>query len=138
MIQDTSIDLSLFTGKDADTKKQYPATTTGEKGRGYSVIRIGKELNNYNENAFIFYNPLGYHGVPGAKYDIIKASDLSSTIDEWGPGSFYAQDGVYYYHPFGTNEKIAEALTGIFNSFNYNSFESFNSGDEVVIRTNAT
>ncbi len=138
VIQDTSIDLSLFTGKDVDTKKQYPATTTGEKGRGYSVIRIGKELNNYNENAFIFYNPLGYHGVPGAKYDIIKASDLSSTIDEWGPGSFYAQDGVYYYHPFGSNEKIAEALTGIFNSFNYNSFESFNSGDEVVIRTNAT
>lgn len=138
VIQDTSIDLSLFTGKDVDTKKQYPATTTGEKGRGYSVIRIGKELNNYNENAFIFYNPLGYHGVPGAKYDIIKASDLSFTIDEWGPGSFYAQDGVYYYHPFGSNEKIAEALTGIFNSFNYNSFESFNSGDEVIIRTNAT
>ena len=138
VIQDTSIDLSVFTGKDVDTKKQYPAATTGEKGRGYTVIRIGKELNNYSENAFIFYNPLGYHGNPGAKYDIIKASDLSSTIDEWGPGSFYAQDGVYYYHPFGTNEKIAEALTGIFNSFNYNSFESFNSGDEVVIRTNAT
>lgn len=138
VIQDTSIDLSVFTGKDVKTKKQYPAVTTGEKGRGYSVIRIGKELNNYSENAFIFYNPLGYHGNPGAKYDIIKASDLSSSIDEWGPGSFYAQDGVYYYHPFGTNEKIAEALTGIFNSFNYNSFESFNSGDEVVIRTNAT
>ena len=138
VIQDTSLDLSLLTGNDVNTKKQYPAVTTGEKGRGYSVIRIAGELNNYNENSFIFYNPLGYHGLPGGKYDIIKASDLSSVIDEWGPGSFYAQDGVYYYHPFGTNEKIAEALTGIFNSFNYNSFEAFNSGDEVVIRTNAT
>jgi len=138
VIQDTSLDLSLFTGKDVNTKKQYPAVTTGDKGRGYSVIRIAGEIDNYNENAFIFYNPLGYHGLPGAKYDIIKASDLYSTVDEWGPGSYYAQDGVYYYHPFGTNEKIAEALTGIFNSFNYNSFEAFNSGDEVVIRTNAT
>ena len=138
VIQDTSIDLSLLTGKDTATKKQYPAVTTGEKGRGYSVIRIGKEINNYDENAFIFYNPLGYYGVPGAKYDIIKASDLSFSVDEWGPGSFYAQDNAYYYHPFGTNEDIAKALAGLFNSFNYNSFEAFQSGDEVIIRTNAT
>jgi len=138
VIQDTSINLSLLTGKDEDTKKQYPAVTTGQKGRSYTVIRIGGELNNLEENAFIFYNPLGYYGLPGGKYDIIKASDLSSVIDEWGPGSFYAQDSVYYYHPYGTNEDIAKALNGIFNSFNYNSFESFQSGDEVVIRTNAT
>ncbi len=138
VIQDTSIDLSILTGKDEGTKKQYPAVTTGEKGRGYSVIRIGKELNNSSENAFVFYNPLGYYGLPGGKYDIIKASDLSFSIDEWGPGSFYAQDNVYYYHPFGTNEDIAKSLTGIFNSFNYNSFEAFQSGDEVVIRTKAT
>lgn len=138
VIQDTSIDLSLLTGKDEDTKKQYPGVNTGEKGRGYSVIRIGGEINNYSENSFIFYNPLGYYGLPGEKYDIIKASDLSFSIDEWGPGSFYAQDNAYYYHPYGTNEEIAKALTGVFNSFNYNSFEAFQSGDEVVIRTNAT
>ena len=138
VIQDTSIDISLFTGKDKTTKKQYPAVTTGDKGRAYSVIRIANQINNLSENCFIFYNPLGYYGVPGAKYDIIKASDLSFSIDEWGPGSFYAQDNAYYYHPFGTNEDIAKALTGIFNSFNYNSFEAFQSGDEVVIRTNAT
>jgi len=138
VIQDTSVDISLFTGKDTATKKQYPAVTTGDKGRAYSVIRIANQINNLSENCFIFYNPLGYYGVPGAKYDIIKASDLSFSIDEWGPGSFYAQDNAYYYHPFGTNEDIAKALTGIFNSFNYNSFEAFQSGDEVVIRTNAT
>jgi hypothetical protein len=138
VIQDTSLDLSLLTGKDSTTKKQYPAVTTGEKGRAYSVIRIGKSINNIDENAFIFYNPLGYYGVPGAKYDIIKASDLSFSIDEWGPGSFYAQDNAYYYHPIGTNEEIAKALVGIFNSFNYNSFEAFQSGDEVIIRTNAS
>ena len=138
VIQDTSIDISLFTGKDKTTKKQYPAVTTGDKGRAYSVIRIANEINNLAENCFIFYNPLGYYGVPGSKYDIIKASDLSLSVDEWGPGSFYAQDNAYYYHPFGTNEDIAKALTGIFNSFNYNSFEAFQSGDEVVIRTNAT
>jgi hypothetical protein len=138
VIQDTSVDISLFTGKDTATKKQYPAVTTGDKGRAYSVIRIANEINNLAENCFIFYNPLGYYGVPGSKYDIIKASDLSLSVDEWGPGSFYAQDNAYYYHPFGTNEDIAKALTGIFNSFNYNSFEAFQSGDEVVIRTNAT
>ena len=138
VIQDTSVDLSIFTGKDVGTKKQYPGVTTGEKGRAYSVIRINSELDNTSENAFIFYNPLGYYGSPGYKYDIIKASDLSLSIDEWGPGSFYAQDNAYYYHPFGTNEDIAKAIAGIFNSFNYNSFEAFQSGDEVVIRTNAT
>jgi hypothetical protein len=137
VIQDKSIDLSLLSGKDKSTVKQYPGVTTGEKGRAYSVIRINNELNNINENAFIFYNPLGFYGPSGGKYDIIKASDLSSVIDEWGPGSFYSQDSAYYYHPLGTKEDIAKALTGIFNSFNYNSFESFQSGDEVIIRSNA-
>lgn len=134
VIQDTSVDLSIFTGEDKTTKKQYGGNFTGEKGRAYSVIRIGGQLTNTTEDAFIFYHPLGIYGPPGGKYDIIKASDLSSVIDEWGPGSYYAQDNVYYYHPFGTNEDIAKALNGIFNSFNYNSFESFQSGDEVVIR----
>ena len=138
VIQDTSLDISLLTGKDSTTKKQYPAVTTGDKGRGYSVIKIGGELNTTSENAFVFYNPLGKYGSPGAKYDLIKSSDLSSSIDEWGPGSFYAQDGAYYYHPFGSPNKIAEALAGIFNNFKYNSFEAFTHEDEVIIRTNAT
>ena len=137
VIQNRSVDLSVFTGQDKKTRKQYPGVSTGEKGRAYSVIKVAGELNNFNENAFIFYNPLGFYGNPGEKYDIIKASDLSSSIDEWGPGSFYAQDNAYYYHPFGTNEEIASALSGVFNSFNYNSFESFSSGGEVVIRINA-
>ena len=137
VIQDTSLDLSKLTGRDTDTRKQYYGVSTGDKGRGYSVIRINNELDNYSENAFIFYNPLGAYGNPGAKYDIIKASDLSYLVDEWGPGSYYSQDGAYYYHPYGTKEDIAKALTGVLNSFNYNSFEAFQSGDEVVIRTKA-
>ena len=138
VLQDTSVDLSIFSGQDTATKKQYSGNFIGEKGRAYVVIRIGGQLNNTTEDAFVFYHPLGTYGSPGGKYDIIKASDLSSVIDEWGPGSYYAQDNAYYYHPFGTNEDIAKALNGIFNSFNYNSFESFQSGDELVIRVIAT
>jgi hypothetical protein len=138
VIQDTSVDLSIFTGEDKDTRKQYPGSYTGEKGRAHIVIRIAGELTNTNQDAFVFYHPLGSQGTPGLKYDLIKTSDLSSIVDEWGPGSFYSQDNVYYIHPFGTNEDIAKALTGLFNSFNYNSFEAFQSGDEVVIRTIAT
>ena len=138
VIQDVSLDLSLLTGKDEDTKKQYKGVSTGEKGRGYSVIRIGGTLTSNNENCFLFYNPLGAYGVPGSKYDILRASDMSSIVDEWGPGSFYSQDSTYYYHAGGTNEDIIKALTGLLNSFNYNSFEAFQSGDELVIRTKAT
>ncbi len=138
VIQDTVIDLSVFTGADSSTKKQYGGVQTGEKGRAYSVIRIGGQLTTGNDDSFIFYHPLGTYGNPGERYDIIEVSDMSSVIDEWGPGSFYAQGSAYYIHPFGTNEDIAKALAGVFNSFNYNSFEAFNSGDEVVIRTRAT
>jgi hypothetical protein len=138
VLEDTTLDLSIFTGEDPKTKKQYSAETTGEKGRAYSVLRIGGQFTLTNQDTLLFYNPLGKYGVPGSKYDIIKTSDLSSVVDEWGPGSYYAQDGVYYFHPFGTNEQIASALNGIFNSYTYNSFESFQSGDEVVVRIKAT
>lgn len=138
VIQDVSLDLALLTGKDVSTKKQYKGVSTGEKGRGYSVIRIGGELSNNDENCFLFYNPLGAYGVPGSKYDILRASDMSSIIDEWGPGSFYSQDSTYYYSASGSNEDIVKALTGLLNNFNYNSFEAFQSGDELVIRTKAT
>ena len=138
VLQNVSLDLSVLTGSDTSTRKQYGATSTGEKGRAYQVIRLAGELTNIHADSFIFYNPLGFYGTPGAKYDIISASDMSSVIDEWGPGSYYAQDNAYYFHPFGTPEQIIEALTGVFNSFNYNSFEAFQSGDELVIRTRAT
>ena len=138
VIQDVSLDLALLTGKDDSTKKQYKGVSTGEKGRGYSVIRIGGTLTSTDENCFLFYNPLGAYGVPGSKYDILRASDMSGMIDEWGPGSFYSQDSTYYYHAGGTKEDISKALTGLLNSFNYNSFETFESGDELVIRTKAT
>ncbi len=138
VIQNQFLDLSLFTGQEPDSIKQYYGVSTGEKGRGYSVIRIASQLTNTNEDSIFFYHPLGSQGLPGGKYDVIRASDMSSLIDEWGPGSYYAQDNAYYFHPFGTNEEIAKALTGVFNSFNYNSFEAFQSGDEIVIRTKAT
>jgi hypothetical protein len=138
VLQDTRIDVTSFTGEDTDTRKQYPGANTGEKGRAHSVIKIGGELSTINEDCFVFYNPLGIYGVPGSRYDLIKSSDLSYSIDEWGPGSYYAQDGAYYYHPFGTPAEIAKAIAGVFNSFNYNSFEAFSNKDEVVIRTLAT
>lgn len=138
VIQDTAVDISLFTGKDKNTNKQYTGANTGEKGRGYTVIRIGSSLISTYEDCFVFYNPLGAYGNPGEKYDLIKASDLSSVVDEWLPGSYYSQDGAYYYNPNGTPEDIAKSLAGVFNSFTYNSFEAFQSGDEVVIRTRAT
>jgi len=138
VIQNKSLDLSLLTGVEPNTTKQYYGVSTGEKGRGYFVIRVAGPLTNTNEDTIVFYHPLGTIGPPGGKYDLIKTSDMSSLVDEWGPGSFYSQDAAFYIHPFGTNEEIARALTGIFNSFNYNSFEAFQSGDEVVIRTRAT
>ena len=138
VLQNVALDLSVLTGQDIDTRRQYGGVSTGEKGRAYQVIRIAGEITNLNPNCFIFYNPLGYYGTPGAKYDIIQASDMSSYIDEWGPGSYYSQDNAYYFHPYGTPEQIIKALTGIFNSFDYNSFEAFQSGDELVIRTRAT
>lgn len=138
VIQDKQLDLALLTGKDSSTSVQYKGVRTGEKGRAYSVIRIEGELINTNENSFLFYNPFGYYGVPGSKFDILKVSDMSSILDAWGPGSFYSQDNTYYYSGIGTSEDIVSALTGLLNSFNYNAFEAFQSGNELVIRTKAT
>jgi hypothetical protein len=138
VIQDTRIDLSSFTGENTNTRKQYSGLITGEKGRAYGVIKIEGELSVVNDDCFVFYNPLGIYGLPGERYDLIRSSDLSSLIDEWEPGSYYAEDGAYYYNPNGTPEQIANSLAGVFNSFNYNSFEAFASNNEVVIRTLAT
>lgn len=138
VLQDTSINLGDLSGTDPDTKKQYEGVSTEEKGRAYSVIRIAGEFSLGQDDAFLFYHPLGTYGNTGEKYDIIRISDMSSMVDEWGPGSFYAQDNAYYFHPLGTNEEIAKAICGVFNSFNYNSFEAFQSGDEVIIRSRAT
>jgi len=66
------------------------------------VIRFEGQLSNINQDCFVFYHPLGSQGIPGEKYDIFLASDMSSIVDEWGPGSYYSQPGAYYYHPFGT------------------------------------
>lgn len=138
VLHDVKVNLSDFTGGNKNTRKQYPAVQTGEKGRSYFVIRIENQLTNINNDGFIFYHPLGSLGTPGQKYDVLLASDMSSIIDEWGPGSYYSEYGAYYYHPFGTNEDIAKALAGLLNSFLYNSFEAFASGNEVVVRVKAT
>lgn len=137
VLQDRKIDLSLLTGSDKSTKKQYYGEITGEKGRAYSVIRIENELSLSYSDSLVFYNPLGSKGSAPNRYDIIRASDLSSIIDEWVPGSYYAVDDTYYFNPLGTPSDIAKSLTGIFNSFRYNSFEAFQSGNEILIRTNA-
>lgn len=134
VIQNTLVDLSSFTGFDYQTRKQYSSIITGEKGRSYSVIKINGQLTNNTKNTFIFYHPLGSYGMAGEKYDIIQTSDLSSIIDEWGPGSYYIQDNVYYIHPFGEPQDIARALTNVFNNFQNKSFEAFQNDNEVIIR----
>lgn len=138
VLQNTRVNLGNFSGADKKTKKQYSASQTGEKGRAHFVIRIEKELSNFTPDSFIFYHPLGKYGGPGMRYDIFKASDMSSIIDEWGPGSFYSQSEVYYFHPFGSGSDIARSLSGLVNSMNFNSFEAFSEGNEVVIRVKAT
>lgn len=135
VIQNKKIDLSALTGSNKYTRKQYKGITTGEKGRAYSVIRIEGELSLSYSDSILFYNPLGANGSAGNRYDIIKASDLSSIVEGWLPGSYYAVDNTYYYNPLGTPEEIAKSIAGVFNSFRYNSFEAFTSGNEVVIRT---
>jgi hypothetical protein len=135
VIQNKKIDMSVLTGSDKYTRKQYKGITTGEKGRAYSVIRIENELSLSYSDSILFYNPLGNNGQAGNRYDIIRASDLSSIVEGWLPGSYYAVDDTYYFNPLGTPEEIAKSIAGIFNSFRYNSFEAFTSGNEVIIRT---
>ena len=138
VLQDTKVNLADFTGGDPKTRKQYPASQTDEKGRAHFVIRFEGQLSNINQDCFVFYHPLGSQGIPGEKYDIFLASDMSSIVDEWGPGSYYSQPGAYYYHPFGTGNDLARSISGLLNSFNYNSFEAFADGNEAVVRIKAT
>ena len=138
VISSKNIDLSHFTGSNKLTRKQYDSSWSGEKGHSYSVIRIEKELTLNGKDSFLFYHPFGKNISGAEKYDIITCNDLSTIIDEWGPGSYYSKGGTYYFHPLGTNEEIAKALTGLLNSYRYNSFEAFQSGNEVIIRTNST
>jgi len=137
IIPNKDINLSNFTGSNKLTRKQYDASWSGEKGHSHAVIRIENELTLTNADSFLFYHPFGSNNDGTEKYDIIRATDLSAIIDEWGPGSYYSKGNAYYFHPLGTNEEIAKALTGLFNSYANNSFEAFQSGNEVIIRANS-
>ena len=130
------VDLSNFTGFDATKVKQISGTVAGQKGHPYAIIDIGGPFNS--GEAIIIYHPLGGNVIAGKKCDIIMASDMSTLVEDWGPGSFYNVGGAIYFHPFGTNEEIASAIFGAINSLEYRGFEGYLFGTEIVLRCYGT
>ena len=111
------IDLSNFTGFKEGTIKQYSATVASYKGCPYGIIGIGGTFNI--GESIVVYHPLGSSIKDGKKCDIIVASDMSTVIEDWGPGSFYNLGDAIYFHPFGTKLQIANAIYGALNSIKY-------------------
>lgn len=134
VLHDSQINLGDFSGIDKTKTKEYIGSITGEKGRAHAVIRVESQLSLTPQDTIVFYHPLGAFGRLPNKYDLFKATDLSSLVDGWGPGSFYSSGSVFYFHPYGTTEEIAQAITGCFNSLVGQSFDAFAIKNEVVIR----
>lgn len=134
VLADTDINLGVLSGIDPTKTKQYVGSITGEKGRAHAVIRIESQLSLTPQDTIVFYHPLGSYGRLPYRYDLFKATDLSSQINGWGPGSSYVSGNVFYFHPYGTTEEIARAIAGCFNSLRGQSFDAFAIKNEVVIR----
>ena len=130
------LDLSKFSGIDNSKTKEYSASMTQTAGRSYSVIRIANQL--LPGNCIVLYHPFGKNIEGNKRFDYFVASSLSNIIGGWGPGSFLNDSDVYYFHPFGTNQQIAQAIAGALNSIQYKSYEAFNINDEIIIRTNGS
>ena len=133
ILKNKILDLSIFSGVDKNKTKEYRSVLTKTPGRSYSTIKITGELTP--NDAIVFYHPFGENSINGRRYDYFIASDLTYVKGGWGPGSFTDEGGAYYFHPFGTNEEIASAITGVLNSVNYKSYRAFNFRNEVIIRT---
>lgn len=133
ILKNKIVDLSIFSGPDKNKTKEYRGVLTKTGGRSYSTIRIEGELKP--NDAIILYHPFGQNLINNRRYDYFVASDLTYIKAGWGPGSFSDEGGAYYFHPFGDNQEVASAITGVLNSVNYKSYRAFNSGNEIIIRT---
>jgi len=133
VLKDKIVDLSIFSGPDRTKTKEYKGILTGTGGRSYSTIKITDELTP--NDAIVLYHPFGENSTTNRRYDYFVASDLTYVKPGWGPGSSSDEGGAYYFHPFGTNDEIALAITNVLNSVNYKSYRAFNSGNEIIIRT---
>ena len=136
VLKNKVIDLSKFTGFSESSTKQINATGAGVKGNPYAVLQIGGSF--LAGESIVIYHPLGSKIYNGAKCDILVASDMSTVVKDWGPGSFYNLGDGLYFHPSGTNSEIAEAIYGAINSIYYKGFISFLFDDEVVLRATGT
>ena len=133
ILKNKNLDLSSFSGADPEKTKEYKAEQAKDSGRSYSVLRIEGELTP--NNAIVLYHPFGQYISGNKRYDYFVASDMTYVKPGWGVGSFTDESGAYYFHPFGSKEKIAEAIAGVLNSVNYKSYRAFNIENEIVIRT---
>lgn len=132
VLSDQSVEITAFTGFKPNATKQIEGVVLQKKGNPYTDIQI---LGQFQSNeCILLYHPLGHYGSGIEKYDIIKASDLSFSVDGWGPGSSYHVDNTYYFHPYGTNKQISQAISSAINSIHYKTFKSFNIEDRVIVR----
>jgi len=127
------IDVSNFSGLDLTKTKQIDAAQTISKGCPYGIIDINGPF--LTGEAIVIYHPIGRKILNGKKCDIIIASNMSTLIENWGPGSFYSVGDSMYFHPYGTNIQIANAIYGAINSISYRGFEGFLFDNEIVLRT---
>jgi len=130
------IDVSNFTGFDPTKTKQIDGTVLGVKGNPYAIINIGGPF--LSSEAIVIYHPIGSKILNGKKCDILIASNMSTIMEDWGPGSFYNLGDAIYFHPYGTNAQIASAIYGAINSISYRGFEGFLSDNEIVLRVYGT
>lgn len=133
VLSNKSVDLSKFTGFTTSKIKQFDGKVASIKGHPYMVIKIGGGFDT--DESIVIYHPLGSKIINGKKCDIIIASDMSTVVDDWGPGSYYNLGDSIYFHPEGSNTEIAKSIHGAINSITYRGFQAFLFGEEIVIRT---
>jgi hypothetical protein len=135
------IDLGLFFGQSRDNFLQDVGFASKVGGHSFGVIRIEKNLNNYDE--IRIYHPNGTQSDTIGRFDLIISTQLYPLIPN--PGEYYVYNDYdnilgfdeFYMNGGGSLSQVASALAGCINGIRNRAFTAYAYDERVFIKLNA-
>jgi hypothetical protein len=136
------IDLGLFFGQSRSNFLQDAGFASAIGGHSFGVIKIEKNLNNYDE--IRIYHPNGTQSDTIGRFDLITSTQLYPLIPN--PGEYYVYNDYdnilgfdeFYMNGGGSTSQVASALVGCINGIRNRAFTAYAYDDRVFIKLNAT